>query len=101
MIDTITSIILMTVTYNPIATLSNACDYIMRDLIVCANEDKHDNTIKKSIEDFNKRVADCNLIKYEYKDNRHMCTYEHPDGTRSIFFEEQKNCSFKKRCLGK
>tara|TARA_Y100000114_G_scaffold92269_1_gene85746 strand:- start:488 stop:790 length:303 start_codon:yes stop_codon:yes gene_type:complete len=99
--ESILSAIWMSIAYNPIPIITNACDYIMRDLIVCANEDKHDDTIKKSIEDFNKRVSDCDLIKYEYRDGKHMCFYEHPDGTKSIFFEEGKNCSHKKQCLGK
>ena len=99
--DTIINFFVTMVAYNPLPVINNACDYIMRDLIVCANEDKHDDTIKKSIEDFNKRVKDCKLIFYKFEDGKHMCFYEHPDGTRSIFFEDTKNCSFKKQCLGK
>ena len=99
--DSIVAFVFTMVAYNPFPIVNNACDYIIRDLIICSNENKHDDTIKKAIEDFNKRVSDCKLVDYKYRDGRHMCTYEHPDGTRSIFFEEQKNCSFKKRCLGK
>ena len=99
--DTIVSMVMMSIAYNPLPIMQGACDYIMRDLIVCANEGKHDDTIKKNIEDFNKRVSDCKLIKYKYEDNKHMCFYEHPDGTRSIYFEDTKNCAFKKQCLGK
>jgi len=94
-------IALTSILYNPVPVVNNVCDYIMTDWFVCMNEDKHDYTIKKETDEFNKRVADCKLIEYKFDEGKHKCTYEHPDGTRSLYFFDNKNCSYTKQCLGK
>ena len=99
--DSIINFLVTMVAYNPMPVINNACDYIMRDLIICANEDKHDSTIREKKFEFDERVKDCKLIKFKTEDGKNMCFYEHPDGTKSIFYEDNKNCPHTKKCLGK
>ena len=98
--DILAKIALTSILYNPIPVANNICDYIMRDWFVCMNEDKHDYTVKKKIQEFNDKVDDCKLIKFEHEENITLCYYEHPDGTKSIFEQPLNNCPFKKQCLG-
>jgi hypothetical protein len=99
--DNVLAFIFSMVAYNPMPVVNNACDYIKTDWFVCMNEDNHDYTIKKETDEFNKRISDCKLIEYKFDEGKHKCTYEHPDGTRSLFFLDNKNCSYTKKCLGK